>query len=145
MLKFFEKINSIIMSQQPIWQIICNSCNKNNTLHTLKSLYIFLELNYKLIPWLKKFEKVFIIYLCGIRNFNTNKVQCGIEQLSQSVTRITSPKLHLLISYLLEDEFSFFSACWINIIIFICTTRISAKFHALLLSLFRVLGQLPHR
>ena len=99
------------MSEQPIWQIICNSCNKNNTLHALESLYIFLESNYKLIPWLKKFEKVFIIYLCGIRNFKTNKVQCGSEQLFQSVTRITSPKLHLLISYLLEDEFSFFSAC----------------------------------
>ena len=35
------------------------------------------------------------------------------------------------------DEFSFFCACWINIIIFICTRRISAEVHALLVSLFR--------
>ena len=32
-----------------------------------------------------------------------------------SVTRRASPKLHLLVSYLLEDEFSFFSLCWSNI------------------------------
>ena len=59
----------------------------------------------------------------------------------QSVTRIASPKLHLLISYLLEDEFSFFSPYWINITIFICTPRISVEAHALsiLLSLSRYL------
>ena len=59
----------------------------------------------------------------------------------QSVTRIPSPKLHLLISYLLEDEFSFFSPYWINITIFICTPRISVEAHALsiLLSLSRYL------
>ena len=80
---FFEKIGSVTMSQQPsIWQIMCNSSNKNNT-HTLESLHIFLEPNYKLVPWLKKFEKVqlqFIIHLCVVRNFNSNKVQCGSEQ-----------------------------------------------------------------
>ena len=38
--------------------------------------------------------------------------------------------------YLLEDEFSFFSTCLINIIIFIYTPRTSAESHALLLSLF---------
>ena len=59
----------------------------------------------------------------------------------QSVTRIPSPKLHLLISYLLEDEFSFFSPYWINITIFTCTPRISVEAHALsiLLSLSRYL------
>ena len=66
------------MSQQPIWQIICNSINKNNT-HTLESLYIFVESNYKLVSWLKKFEKVqsssFISVSSGI-----SKVQRGREQ-----------------------------------------------------------------
>ena len=45
----------------------------------------------------------------------------------QSVTRITSPKLNLIISYLLEDELSFFSEFWIHIIDFFCTPRIRAK------------------
>ena len=39
--------------------------------------------------------------------------------------------------YLLEDEFSFFSTCLINITIFIYTPRTSVESHALLLSLFR--------
>ena len=59
-------------------------------------------------------------------NFHTNKVKRGSEQyFNQSA------------EHLLEVELSFFSA-WgiINIIIFICTPRVSVKAHALLLSLF---------
>ena len=57
-LMFFEKIHSVKMSQQPIWQIICNSSNKKITHTHRKALHMFLESNYKLIPWLKKLEKV---------------------------------------------------------------------------------------
>ena len=46
---FFEKIHSITMSRQPI---------KNNT-RTLQSLDILVESNYKMVLWLKKFEKVY--------------------------------------------------------------------------------------
>ena len=129
---FFKKI-SMAMSQQPIWQIICNSSNKSNThTHTLESLHIFLEANYKLVPWLKKFEKVCSSsFICIIRNFKSAMWQ---RTVFQSVTRIALPELHLLISYLLEGEFSFSSVYLINIIIFICTPRISAEAHSLLLS-----------
>ena len=51
---------------------------------------------------------------------------------------VSLPKLHLLISYILKDRFPFFSACWINIINFTCTLRITAlKSHTLLLSRYR--------
>ena len=73
------------MSQQPgllsvdnnlfgsyIWQVVCNISNNNNT-HTLESVHIFLESNYKE----KLVKKVrgsigLNIYLCVIRNFNTS-------------------------------------------------------------------------
>ena len=60
-------------------------------------------------------------------NFHTNKLKRGSEQyLNQSA------------EHLLEDELPFFSACGIiNIIIFSCTSRVSVKAHALLLSLFK--------
>ena len=45
----------------------------------------------------------------------------------QSVTWRASPKLHLLVSYLVEDEFSFFSVCWSNTIIFFCNPRIRVE------------------
>ena len=54
---FSEKIHSMTMSQQPIGQIICNSSNKNNTTHW--KVCIFLESIYRLVPRLKKFEKVY--------------------------------------------------------------------------------------
>ena len=50
------------MSQQSIWQIICNSAVIKIT-HTLESLLICLDSNYKLIPWLKKFEKYTVYHL----------------------------------------------------------------------------------
>ena len=106
---FFEKIHSMTKFQQPIWQIICNSNNKNNT-RTLESLHIFLESNYKVIPWLKKFEKIdSLSCICASSGISTNKVQRASEQhFDQSPeNRIASPKLYLLISYLLKDEFSF--------------------------------------
>ena len=110
---------------QPTWQMqqFVTAVTKNNT-HTLESLQIFLESNYKE----KLVEKVrqsiyFNIYLCVVRNFNKYNKHC---EIFQSVTRTALPKLDLLTSYLLEDEFSFFSACWIYIINFFCTQRIWA-------------------
>ena len=52
---FFEKIHPITMPQQPIWQIICISIDKNN----IKRTHIGKLAYYKLVPWLKKFEKVY--------------------------------------------------------------------------------------
>ena len=64
----FEKICSVTMPQQrTIWQLTCNTSNKNNT-HTLESLHIFLESNYKLVPWLKKFEKVYTVHHLFVRH-----------------------------------------------------------------------------
>ena len=56
------------MSQQPIWQIVCNSSNKNNT-HQLKSLHIFLGSNYKekLVKKIERATREFIIY-CSSKN-----------------------------------------------------------------------------
>ena len=60
---FFEEIHSMTMSLQPIWQITCNSSNKNNTLHAVESLHIFIESNYKLDPWLKSLRKYAVHHL----------------------------------------------------------------------------------
>ena len=81
----------------------------------MQNLNFFLESSYKLVSWLKKFEKVYSLLF--------------ISASSQDFQY----KLHLLISYLLEDQF-FFSACWFNIIIFIGTPRICVETYNLLLS-----------
>ena len=104
--------------------------------YTLESLYLFLESYYKLVPRLKKLEKVCsssFIYVSS--RFLTLKHNVAVNSIFYLVTRIASPKLHLLISYLLANQFPFYFAYWINIIIFICTPRISAESYALLLSL----------
>ena len=44
------------MSRQPYY--LANNSTKTTT-HTLESLHLFLESNYKLVSWLKKFEKVY--------------------------------------------------------------------------------------
>ena len=60
---FFEKIHWMAMSQQPIWQ---TTVLKVAHTHTLASLHIFLESNYKLESLFKKFEKVFSSsFVCG--------------------------------------------------------------------------------
>ena len=99
------------------WQP-CTSSITNNT-HILESFHmcLFLESNNHLVPQLDKFEKVGIpvqCYLCIIRNFNKaiNRWVCATAINSISVTRDASSKLHLIISYLLKDQFSFFSAFW---------------------------------
>ena len=106
---FFEKICSMAMSQQPIWQIVYKRSNKNNT-HSLESLLIFLGSNYKLPSWLKTFDTVssptFFCAPSGISILIKHNVAGAVFQ---SVTRRALSKLHLLISYILEDEFSFFS------------------------------------
>ena len=57
---------------------LTNSTKRNT--HTLASLHIFLESNYKLVPWLKKFEKVFSSSLfVGHPKFQYYKVLCGSE------------------------------------------------------------------
>ena len=44
---------------------LTNSTKRNT--HTSASLHIFLESNYKLVPWLKKFKKVFSSsFVCGL-------------------------------------------------------------------------------
>ena len=121
---------------------------KRNTVHTSLlacklSLHIFLESNYKLVPWFKKIEIKsiqLIICLWVIHNFNTIKCNVAVNTVFQSVIRIASSKLYLLISYLLEDEFSFISACWINIIILTCTRRISAEYRHFLSSASLAIG-----
>ena len=110
-----------------------NSSNKNN-MHTLESVHILLQSQIIKKSWLKKFERVqsstFFCAPSGIPILASQLAianeQCEMwqEQYFQSVTRIASSKLHLLISYLLEDEFSFFSLCSINIIVFFCDPRI---------------------
>ena len=101
------------MSWQP-----CTSSITNNT-HLLESfpMYLFLESNNRLVPQLNKFEKVGIPvqhYLCIIRNFNKaiNRSVFATAINSISVTRVALSKVHLIILYLLEDHFSFFSAFW---------------------------------
>ena len=57
-------------SEQPI--CLVNNSTKSNT-QILESLHIFLESNYKLVPWLKNFEKVCISsFACGSILMNCN-------------------------------------------------------------------------
>ena len=131
---FFEKIHWMAMSQQPIWQ---TTVLKVAHTHTLASLHIFLESNYKLVPWLKKVEKKYSSsFVCGSSGISV-LIKCNVTVNSISISHQNSiaktPLTHFI---LLEDEFSFFSAWWINTIILTCTPRISAEYHALLLCHF---------
>ena len=109
-LSFFKKFIQCLIAIQ---QIIHNSSNKNNS-HTLESLHLVLESNYKFVPWLKKFEKVYSSSFFVRHHefqYSDSKAQCSSENsIIHSVTRVALPKLHLLISNLLEDQSSFFSA-----------------------------------
>ena len=86
---FIEKIHSTTISQQPIWQIICNSGNKNST-HTLESFLIFLESNYKLVPWLKKFQKVYSSsFICASSGISI-LIKCNVAVNSISISHQNS-------------------------------------------------------
>ena len=80
----------------------------------------------------------FINYLCFIRNFHTTIMKCNVAVKSILISHqnsITKTPLTHFIS--LRRWGLFYSAYSVNIIIFICTPRISAESHALLLSLIR--------
>ena len=63
-----NKLQNTYQIVKVIWQIVCNSSNKNNT-HMWESLHIFLlESTYKLVPWLKKFEKKYTVHHLLVRD-----------------------------------------------------------------------------
>ena len=93
-------------------------------------MYLILESNNHYVPQLNKFEEGGITvqcYLCIIRNFNKANIRsvCAAVINNISVTRVTSLKLHLIISYVSEDQFSSFSAFCIT---FICAAMINPEF-----------------
>ena len=87
----FEKIGSVTMSQQPIfWQIICNSSNSENNTHTLESWLICLESNYKLVPWLKRFEIVYSSsFVCASSGVSI-LIKCNVAVNSISISHQNS-------------------------------------------------------
>ena len=95
-------IYSIAMSRQPYY--LANNSTKTTT-HTLESLHLFLESNYKLVSWLKKFEKVYSSSVVCESSGIPILITCNVAMnIFQSDIRIALPKLHLLIFF-----FSFFS------------------------------------
>ena len=95
------------MSQQNklpyIGLYIWNSSTALKETHTrtlIGKLAIFLESNYKLVPWLKKFEKVFSSsFVCGSSAISVLKVQYGSERnisISHQNSTTKTPFTHFI-------------------------------------------------
>ena len=91
---------------------LTNSTKRNT--HASASLHIFLESNYKLVPWLKKFEKVFSSsFVCGSSAISVLKVQCGSERnisISNQNSTAKTPFTH----FISLRRWVFFFPCLLN-------------------------------
>ena len=93
-----------ISTKQPTLFDYIYSINNSTALketHTLiGKLAIFLGSNYKLVPWLKKFEKVFSSsFVCGSSAISVLKVQCGSERnisISNQNSTAKTPFTHFI-------------------------------------------------
>ena len=72
-----------------IWQIVCNSSNKNT--HIWESLHIFQESTYKLFPWPKKFNKKYTVHhlLVHDQEFQYSTDKCIILNVAGNTISIS--------------------------------------------------------
>ena len=57
-----SKLQNTYQIVKVIWQIVCNSSNKNNTHNEKACIYISKVNFYKFVPWLKKFDKKYTVH-----------------------------------------------------------------------------------
>ena len=85
------------MSEQPIWQIICSNSKKNNT-------HLLLESNYKLVPWLKKFEKVYSSsFICA----SSLEFMYIVAKFNLNQRRSFKPYLNFIFDMKIKSMFTF--------------------------------------
>ena len=127
-LMFFEEIHSMKMSQQTIWQILCNSGNTNNThththtytnththTHThLESLHIFLQSNYKLVTWIKRFVKVYSSSFICVSSGIWIPIKCNMTVNSISINHQNSIAKTPFTHCISLRRYVFFFFCMLN-------------------------------
>ena len=107
---FFKKI-SMTMSQQPIWQIICNSSNKNNT-HTHIGKLAYISRGKLLIGSLvrKVWESMqFVIYL-----HHQEFQKCNVAKNSISISHQNSIARTPFTHFISLRRWVFFFLCILN-------------------------------
>ena len=109
---FFEKIHWMAMSQQPIW--LTQHQKKHTHTHTLASLHIFLESNYKLVPWLKKVEKKYSSsFVCGSSGISV-LIKCNVTVNSISISHQNSIAKTPFTHFISLRRWVFFFLCLLN-------------------------------
>ena len=139
-LTFFEKIHWMAMSQKPIWQTTALKVTHTHThthTYTVASLQIFLESNYKLVFWLKKFKKKYSSsFVCGPSGISV-LIKCKVAVNSISISHQNSIAKTPFTYFISLRRWVLFFICLLNyVIILTCTPRISVEYHALLLCHF---------